>query len=83
MGIINTTYEAIEWMSISKNGRGGLIVNISSIAGIRFSTHVPIYCASKHGVLGFTKSMAVSGKYFDFKYLIPIYENLNQFYRMK
>lgn len=59
MGIINTTYEAIEWMSTSKKGRGGLIANIASTGGIIFCPYLPIYCASKHGVIGFTKSMAV------------------------
>lgn len=62
MGMINTTYEAIEWMSISKKGRGGLIANIASEAGIIFYPEFPIYCSTKHGVLGFTKSMAVRKK---------------------
>lgn len=59
MGVINTTYEAIEWMSISKNGRGGLIANIASQTGILFFPQLPVYGATKHAVLGFTKSMAV------------------------
>lgn len=49
----------MEWMSISKNGRGGIIVNVASICGILFLGHIPVYNATKHAVLGFTKSMAV------------------------
>lgn len=60
MGVINTTHEAIEWMSISKKGRGGIIAAIASQCSILSYPQMPVYCASKHGVIGFTKGMAVS-----------------------
>lgn len=41
-----------------KNG-GGAIVNMSSIGGIIGGAGVPIYVASKHAVLGLTKSVAL------------------------
>ena len=41
-----------------KNG-GGAIVNMSSIAGIIGRSGFPIYAASKHAVLGLTKSVAL------------------------
>jgi len=41
-------------------GNGGVIVNIASTAGFRAGgTGVPHYVASKHGLLGLTKSLAV------------------------
>ena len=41
-----------------KNG-GGAIVNNSSIAGLIGAPNSSIYCASKHGVIGLTRSLAL------------------------
>lgn len=41
-----------------KNG-GGVIVNTASIAGLIGLSHIPIYIASKHAVLGLTKALAL------------------------
>ena len=38
---------------------GGAIVNVSSIAGLVGSQHSPAYAASKHGVVGLTKTAAL------------------------
>jgi NAD(P)-dependent dehydrogenase (short-subunit alcohol dehydrogenase family) len=38
---------------------GGVIVNMSSIAGLIGFSHMPIYAASKHAVLGMTKAVAL------------------------
>jgi NAD(P)-dependent dehydrogenase (short-subunit alcohol dehydrogenase family) len=40
-------------------GDGGAIVNIASVSGIRPQRNTPSYIASKHGVLGLTRSAAV------------------------
>lgn len=45
-------------MSIEKGGRGGTIVNMASVCGLDEHFWAPVYCASKHGVVGFTKSLA-------------------------
>lgn len=37
---------------------GGAIVNVASIAGLRGVSHRAAYCASKHGLVGLTRSLA-------------------------
>lgn len=60
IGIIHSTYEAIEHMSTSTGGKGGLIVNISSVLGLDAMHSTPSYSASKHAVLGLMRSLGVS-----------------------
>jgi NAD(P)-dependent dehydrogenase (short-subunit alcohol dehydrogenase family) len=62
--IMNTNVRGI-WLSIKyeiqemmKNG-GGAIVNMSSGAGVVGFPQMPVYIASKHAVLGLTKSAAL------------------------
>jgi len=38
---------------------GGAIVNVSSVAGVQGSADCPYYVASKHAIIGFTKSAAL------------------------
>jgi NAD(P)-dependent dehydrogenase (short-subunit alcohol dehydrogenase family) len=40
-------------------GGGGTIINNSSNAGLIGRPNDPVYCASKHGIIGLTKSMAL------------------------
>ncbi len=47
-----------EIMQMLKQG-GGAIVNMASVAGVVGLQGMPAYCASKHGVLGLTKSAAL------------------------
>src|SRR5271170_4058973 len=42
-----------------KQGGGGAIVNMSSIAGLMGSAGAATYCASKHGVMALTKTAAL------------------------
>jgi NAD(P)-dependent dehydrogenase (short-subunit alcohol dehydrogenase family) len=42
-----------------KQGSGGAIVNMASVAGSIGSAGAATYCASKHGVIGLTKSAAL------------------------
>lgn len=44
---------------MAEAGRGGVIVNIASILGIRVAGHVAAYAASKAGLIQLTKSMAL------------------------
>lgn len=36
----------------------GRVINIASTAGLRGYSHVTAYCASKHGLIGFTRALA-------------------------
>jgi len=38
--------------------KNGVIINISSTGGIHPVSFFPVYCASKFGVIGFTRSVA-------------------------
>jgi NAD(P)-dependent dehydrogenase (short-subunit alcohol dehydrogenase family) len=48
-----------EIQQMLKQGSGGAIVNMASVAGFIGSAGVATYCASKHGVMGLTKAAAL------------------------
>ena len=48
-----------EIQQMLKQGSGGAIVNMASIAGLIGSAGAATYCASKHGVMALTKSAAL------------------------
>jgi NAD(P)-dependent dehydrogenase (short-subunit alcohol dehydrogenase family) len=48
-----------EIQQMLKQGSGGAIVNMSSVAGQMGSAGAATYCASKHGVIGLTRSAAL------------------------
>jgi 15-hydroxyprostaglandin dehydrogenase (NAD) len=50
-------------MGKEKGGKGGVVVNISSIAGLEGYSTCPIYVATKHAVIGLTRSFGVSTAY--------------------
>lgn len=71
---MNSTYAAIECLSKTQGGRGGTILNISSIAGLNSFYGIPAYVASKHGVVGFTQCFGV--RIFNIRYQrLKIYRN--------
>ncbi|GFW76280.1 15-hydroxyprostaglandin dehydrogenase [Trichonephila clavipes] len=55
-GVVYGTQLAFEHMSIEKGGHGGYIINTASEAGLEPSFLAPVYCATKHAVVGLTKS---------------------------
>ncbi|XP_037620775.1 15-hydroxyprostaglandin dehydrogenase [NAD(+)] isoform X2 [Sebastes umbrosus] len=57
--VIKGTYLALEHMSKEHGKEGGTIINVSSMAAFLHSPHQPVYTATKHGVIGFTRVMAV------------------------
>ncbi len=50
-----------------KQQKGGLIINMSSIAGVQAWKGTGTYSASKHGIMALTKSLADEGRAFDIK----------------
>lgn len=44
--------------NMMKHGKGGTIVNNASVAGLQGMAGVSAYCASKHAVIGMSKSLA-------------------------
>lgn len=57
-GVFLGCREALRRMSASKATHGPVIINISSTAGLRGRPGMAHYSATKHGVIGLTKSLA-------------------------
>ncbi|EDV26077.1 uncharacterized protein TRIADDRAFT_55815 [Trichoplax adhaerens] len=55
--VIRGTKLAMEAMSTKNGGRGGIIINTASMGGILPMPSGPVYCASKFGVVGFSRSL--------------------------
>ena len=56
LGVTYGTILAMEKMSVKQGGRGGLIVQVSSIGGLIFIPASPLYCAAKTGLLAYVRS---------------------------
>lgn len=50
-----------------KSQGGGIIINISSVAGVQAWSGTGVYSASKHGVMALTKALADEGRSFNIK----------------
>ncbi|XP_046576280.1 15-hydroxyprostaglandin dehydrogenase [NAD(+)]-like [Haliotis rubra] len=59
-GTIRGSNLAIKHMRKDEVGEGGVVVNVSSIAGLEPIFTVPAYTATKTGVVGFTRSWAAN-----------------------
>ncbi|XP_033016421.1 15-hydroxyprostaglandin dehydrogenase [NAD(+)] isoform X1 [Lacerta agilis] len=62
ISVIRGTYIALEHMKTQNGHNGGVIVNVASLAGLMPVAFQPVYCASKHGVIGFTRSIAMASE---------------------
>ncbi|XP_072446509.1 15-hydroxyprostaglandin dehydrogenase [NAD(+)]-like [Chiloscyllium punctatum] len=60
VSVIKGTYLGIQHMSKETGGKGGVIVNIASIAGLIPFFRGAVYAASKYGVVGFTSSLSLT-----------------------
>ncbi|XP_054014702.1 uncharacterized protein LOC128895800 [Hylaeus anthracinus] len=56
-GVIHGTLLAMDHMSKHKGGKGGTVVNISSVAGYTPVGVSPVYCCTKYGVMAFSRSL--------------------------
>ncbi|EDW77443.1 uncharacterized protein Dwil_GK18292 [Drosophila willistoni] len=57
-GMMNTCATVLPYMDRQMDGKGGLIVNVTSVIGLDPSPVFCAYSASKFGVIGFTRSLA-------------------------
>ncbi|XP_077978961.1 15-hydroxyprostaglandin dehydrogenase [NAD(+)]-like [Glandiceps talaboti] len=57
-GVIRGTYLAIDNMGVKNGGKGGVVINTASVVGIVPYTLLPVYSATKHAIVGFTRSAA-------------------------
>jgi len=55
-GTFLCTQEVLPAMRAARQGR---IINIASTAGLKGYSHTAAYCASKHGVIGMTRALAI------------------------
>ncbi|KAF4077237.1 hypothetical protein AMELA_G00205700 [Ameiurus melas] len=65
-GVVRGTYLALDHMKKQNGGNGGVIINISSLAGLGPFPSAPIYTATKYGVVGFTRCLCTSW------YILPL-----------
>ncbi|CAD1475082.1 unnamed protein product, partial [Heterotrigona itama] len=56
-GVVQGSLLALKYMGKHNGGKGGTIVNISSIAGLDVYPTLPVYCSSKHAVLAFSRCL--------------------------
>nr|XP_031831101.1 peroxisomal hydratase-dehydrogenase-epimerase-like [Nomia melanderi] len=56
--VIRGTLLGIQQMQRDAGGKGGVIVNISSVAGLHSISQLPVYSATKHAVVSFSRSFA-------------------------
>ncbi|GFW13150.1 15-hydroxyprostaglandin dehydrogenase [Trichonephila clavipes] len=56
LGPIIGCQTAFKYMGKSKGGKGGMVINMSSILGFVPFSATPAYVASKHGLIGLTRS---------------------------
>ncbi|XP_072518076.1 15-hydroxyprostaglandin dehydrogenase [NAD(+)] [Salminus brasiliensis] len=61
-GVVRGTYLALEHMKKENGGQGGVIVNVASLAGLGPLPSAPIYTATKYGVVGFSRALAMASE---------------------
>lgn len=54
---MEVSYLALEYMPKYSSGNEGILMNISSICGVSPLFCAPSYCATKHGLIGFGRSL--------------------------
>ncbi|XP_067106919.1 15-hydroxyprostaglandin dehydrogenase [NAD(+)] isoform X2 [Osmerus mordax] len=64
--VIKGTYLGLEHMSKEHGKQGGVVINVSSMAAFFHSPHQPVYTATKHGVIGFSRAMADASEHGDY-----------------
>jgi 15-hydroxyprostaglandin dehydrogenase (NAD) len=55
-GAIRGTLLALQFLGKDKGGKGGTVINIGSACSVKPQLSTPVYTATKHAILGLTKS---------------------------
>lgn len=63
-GIVHGTILGLNHMGKHKDGKGGTIVNMSSIVGLQGNPIAPIYAGTQFAIVGFTSSLLVKNVIF-------------------
>ena len=58
--VVRGTLLGLQYMGKDEGGKGGVVVNIASIAGLAPFAPCPVYVATKHAIVGLTRSFGVS-----------------------
>ena len=58
--VVRGTLLGLQYMGKDKGGKGGVVVNTASIAGLAPFASIPLYTTTKHAVIGLTRSFGVS-----------------------
>lgn len=56
--VIRGSLLAVQQMGKDTGGKGGVIINVSSVAGLQALPNYPIYSATKHAIVGFSRSFS-------------------------
>lgn len=59
LGVINMCQAAVNFIVNQNSPSDRIIVNVSSVAGMEVKPYVPVYRATKHAVVAYTRTMAV------------------------
>ncbi|KAF5304710.1 hypothetical protein FQA39_LY09487 [Lamprigera yunnana] len=62
-GLVRGSLLGMQYMGKNKGGKGGIIVNISSVLGFHPLSSCPIHVATKHFVIGFNRSLGSAYHY--------------------
>ncbi|CAH2106003.1 unnamed protein product [Euphydryas editha] len=57
IAVMEWTMKFYKYMSLANGGKGGTIINVSSVCSYKITPFLPYYQASKFAVLGFSKSI--------------------------
>jgi len=58
--VVRGTLLGLQYMGKDEGGKGGLVINIASNLGLDPIAGSPVYVATKHAVIGLTRSFGVS-----------------------
>ncbi|PSN50762.1 hypothetical protein C0J52_05935 [Blattella germanica] len=61
--MIRGTFLAFKYMGKDNGGKGGLVINNSSITGLQPLAGAPVYSTTKHGVLGIARNFGADFHY--------------------